>query len=131
MGLAVTSAAPISLTAAKLAFQIGLCAGSNDFAPCGDLRFAMHPAAAFVVVAAGLASGLVWAAFSKRQDEMFNRIQNWALGVAGAWTCAATLVWSMLSWGGILPMLQLWAAALLFVHLLLIFWFVAVWRWVS
>jgi len=45
-------------------------------------------------------SAFAWWRFSRNQDEMFNRIQNYALAQAGGWTFAFIFIWWLLSLGG-------------------------------
>lgn len=84
--------------------------------------------AVFGIVAAMLAAWL-WHRFSLRQDEMFNHVQNWTLGMAGAWTCVASTVWSVLATASLAMPMPSTAPAMLFAGTTLAFWFVAVRKW--
>ena len=130
MALAFVATFPVSLSLGRLAYTVGECVGSGDWHRCADATTpALSPFLAVLGTVCGIVSGILWARFSKRQDEMFNRVQNWALGAAGAWTGAAMMVCSILALGGLLPEVPLWSGALLYVLLLLVFWWVAVRRW--
>lgn len=86
-----------------------------------------------VLAVAGIAmavlSAWLWYRFSLRQDEMFNRVQNWAIGMSGAWTCVVLTVWSVLASVSLAMPMPSAAPAMLFAGTLLIFWFVAVRKW--
>ena len=73
-----------------------------------------------------LVSLFAWWRFSLRQDELFNRIQNQALGHAGAWTLTLAACWWTLWLGGWVPDLPLGVVVLGGCTLLLLFWFRAV-----
>ncbi len=81
--------------------------------------------AAFLLLALSL---FAWWRFSLRQDELFNRVQNQALGQAGAWTLLIASCWWILGLGGWVPDLPLGVFVLGGFLLLLIFWFRAVRR---
>lgn len=74
-------------------------------------------------------SALAWWRFSRNQDEMFNRIQNYAIAQAGGWAFAFAFVWWILWLGGWLGPLSLTILVILGTVLLLGFWFYAVRRW--
>ena len=76
-----------------------------------------------------LLSAVLWWRFSLRQDEMFNRVQNWALGMSGAVTSAVLAGWALLSLGGLLPPVTPLPLILGFWSAMAIFWLVAVRRW--
>lgn len=80
-------------------------------------------------LACAVISALVWWRFSLRQDEMFNRVQNYALGCASAWTIAAASAWWFLQRAGQAPPLPVEAWLLLAYALVCLFWFRAVRRW--
>jgi multisubunit Na+/H+ antiporter MnhG subunit len=84
----------------------------------------MLAAALFAVV-----SAFAWWRFSRNQDEMFNRIQNYAIAQAGGWTIAFVGLWWMLWLGAWLPALHLTAIVVIAVALLTGFWFYAVRKW--
>jgi hypothetical protein len=133
----VTSAVPGLLAGfwlGEYAFQLGFRLGSGGKAADTTLWDTISASpwfGAFVLFAAACAvvSGIAWWRFSRRQDEMFNRVQNYAIGQAGAWSLAAASLWWMLSLGGFVGPLPLgW-----FIHfsllLVVLFWFQAVRRW--
>lgn len=133
----VTSAVPGLLAGfwlGEYGYRFGYRLGSGGKAPNATtwdsiLAWPWFPAFVLFAAACAVVSGIAWWLFSKRQDEMFNRVQNYAIGQAGAWSLAAAALWWMLSLGGWVGLLPLgW-----FVHgaliLLLIFWFRAVRRW--
>jgi hypothetical protein len=76
-----------------------------------------------------LVSAFAWWRFSRRQDEMFNRIQNHALGCGCGWAVAGATIWWFLEKARLVPALptEAWLAAALF--LVCGFWFHAVRRW--
>ena len=76
-----------------------------------------------------LISGIAWWRFSLRQDEMLNRVQNYALGHAGSWSLAAATLWWLMELGGWLGEFPLGLFVLLGYGLILFFWFRAVRRW--
>lgn len=84
---------------------------------------------ALLCVAAALASAWLWYKFSRRQDEMFNHVQNWTLGMSGAWTCVLATTWMLLAKAALLPPISGPAIASVFALLACLFWFVAVRRW--
>ncbi len=79
--------------------------------------------AAFLLL---LVSLFAWWRFSVRQDELFNRIQNYALGHAGAWTLVIAAAWWVLSLGGWVGTLPLGIVVTGGLALTLAFWFYAV-----
>jgi len=84
---------------------------------------------AVVGIAMAVLSAWLWYRFSLRQDEMFNRVQSWTLGMSGAWTCVVLTVWSVLASVSLAMPVPSAAPAMLFAGALLIFWFVAVRKW--
>ncbi|HEV2746996.1 MAG TPA: hypothetical protein VGW34_06820 [Allosphingosinicella sp.] len=87
------------------------------------------PILAVAGIAASLLAAWLWYSFSLRRDEMFNRVQNWALGMAGAWTCVIATLWHILERVALASPLTVPAVALLFAVSTGLFWFVAVRRW--
>src|SRR3546814_7819825 len=88
------AAVPIGVMFSNAGYILGRCIGSGDWSPCEKLNLTVHPALAILITFCAIISALLWMRFSARQDEMFNRVQNWSIGMAGAWTAAATLVWT-------------------------------------
>jgi hypothetical protein len=74
-------------------------------------------------------SAFAWWRFSRNQDEMFNRIQNYAIAQAGGWTFALAFLWWLLSLGSWLPALPLTAWIVTGTALLIGFWYRGVRRW--
>ncbi len=86
--------------------------------------YAMLASALLAVV-----SAFAWWRFSRNQDEMFNRIQNYAIAQAGGWTIAFATIWWLLWLGGWVAALPLTAIVIVALLLLIGFWFVAVRKW--
>jgi hypothetical protein len=127
---------PMGAAAAVWSYSLGLRLGSGGKA--GDAPQGAGAALlasdifAYAMVAATLlaiVSAFAWWRFSRNQDEMFNRIQNYALAQAGGWTIAFVTLWWMLWLGGWLPQLQLTAIVILAFALVTGFWFFAVRKW--
>ena len=129
IALALVASFPLGIAVGRYSYGLGTCVGSGDWSRCANAEVTLSPQLAVLGIVCAIASGALWARFSVRQDEMFNRVQNWALGMGGAWTCAAIALWAMLELGGLLPSLSLVAAPLLFLVLVSVFWWVAVRRW--
>lgn len=102
--------------------------GERLVVPNGALLTA-EPWMAWVTLGFGIVSALLWWRFSLRQDEMFNRIQNHALGRAGGWSMAVLCVWIAAAAGGMLPYPAALGIVGTFVVLLCAFWSAAVRRW--
>jgi hypothetical protein len=83
---------------------------------------------AFVILCS-LVSGIAWWRFSLRQDELFNRVQNEAIGRGGAWCLAAAATWWMLSIPGWVGAFPLGGLVILGLFLVIAFWFRAAARW--
>lgn len=127
------SALPVSLLAGDWAYRFGFRVGSGGEPPPTALEpflqselFAMGMLVAAILAAV---SAFAWWQFSRNQDEMFNRIQNYALGQAGAWTLAFAVLWWLLWLGRWVAPLSLTIVVLVGTALLLGFWFHAVRRW--
>ena len=129
MLFALLGGLPLGFGAWELGYAHGRCAGAGDWQPCAELGLTVPPLLAVIAAVCAVLSAIFWARLSARQDEMFNRVQNWSLGMGGAWTGAAVLFWSILALGGVVPWVPVWTAGLLFVGLSTVFWFVAVRRW--
>lgn len=118
-GLAAVAGAMFGVVMKPVEQQFGL-----EIAP-------LRPVLAPIGVAFALASAWLWFLFSKRQDEMFKRVQNWAIGMAGAWTCATVGFWVVLARTQYLPPVSAGAVALCFAGATGVFWLLAVRKWVS
>ena len=128
------AALPIGLLSGEWGYNLGFRMGSGGREP--DIRgiaevIGPELLAGLMLAAAILAvvSAFAWWRFSRNQDEMFNRIQNYAVAQAGGWTFAFLFIWWMLSLGGWVGTLPLVAVVLLGTGLLIGFWFYAVRRW--
>ena len=113
----------------RLAYDLGRSAAKGE---------AVHSPANFIepyVVIAALAfmvlSGICWWRFSLRQDEMFNRVQNWAIGMGGGWMVAVLAPWSLLALAELVEPPSALTIVLVCISLPCLFWLVAVRRWAS
>jgi len=128
------AAVPIGVVASAWGYRMGFLLGSGGSEPndihaarlIGSDLYAYGMLAATVLA---IVSALAWWRFSRNQDEMFNRIQNYAIAQAGAWTFAFAFVWWLLWLGGWLGPLSLTSLVFLGTVLLFIFWIYAVRRW--
>jgi hypothetical protein len=124
----------VGLIAGGYAYQGGYRLGSGGkAAPRSHFEeLTAELTAPWVMLAAlafALVSAIAWWRFSLRQDELFNRIQNYALGQSCCWSVAAVSVWWFLERAGIVPALPLGLLLLLVMVLLYVFWFRAVRMW--
>lgn len=136
--LATVAAVPVGMVIGvpfgEILYQLGFYLGSDGGTPdprhLADLvesrayRYLVLAAFAFALV-----SGLAWWRFSLHQDELFNRIQNYAIGRAGGWSLAGATGWWLLSFGGWAGPFPLGLFVLASLALLLVFWFHAVHKW--
>lgn len=138
LSLASSGAAsiPLAIVAGVAAYDWGYrlghrLAGGHDAPPAAaqSTAIALAPSLAWLTVALGIVSALLWWRFSLRQDEMFNRVQNWALGMGGAWTCAILTCWSVLALVGAAPPVTPLSIIILVWAGLVGFWLAAVRRW--
>lgn len=120
--LAASAAATIPL--AMLRFSDAYLSRGVDVVP------PMQPWMAIWIIAFGTMSALLWWRFSLRQDELFNRIQTWTLGMSGTTFIIALAVWFLLERAGFAPPIADLRAVKLYLVLVLGFWFAAVRRWV-
>lgn len=128
------AAIPTAVICGDWAYKLGFRAGSGgrDAPDTGVSRLLASDLFAYATltsVVLTIVSGLAWWRLSRNQDEMFNRIQNYAIGQAGAWTFSAAFVWWLLALGGWAGPLPLAGLVALGTALLLAFWFQAVRRW--
>jgi hypothetical protein len=142
-GLSLAAALPagfaIGLMSGSYAYRIGywLASGGRAAPPAHFEEMlaeiapmsAILPVVMLVALGFALVSAFAWWRFSRRQDEMFNRIQNHALGCGSAWTIAAATTWWFIEQAGLLPPLPLGAWLALAYLLVCLFWFRAVRRW--
>ena len=128
------AAIPVGIAGGAWSYTLGFRLGSGgddlhdrltaDLMASGPFSYAMLAAALLTVV-----SAFAWWRFSRNQDEMFNRIQNYAIAQAGGWTIAFATLWWMLWLGGWLPPLHLTVLVIVAIALLTGFWFFAVRKW--
>lgn len=123
------SLAGLSLAAAGLApipsaWMIGFRAGKGE-----ALSVPLDGWIGWWTAGWGIVSLLLWWAMSRRQDEMFNRVQNWAIGMASSWAMFTLVIWAFLARANLAPMVSPAAIIMFFCLALFAFWFVAVKRW--
>jgi hypothetical protein len=137
-GLSLAAIVPpsflLGLVAGAYGVRLGYWFGSGGKAMpqahLDDLISGMTPPSAVLgALACVIVSALAWWRFSLRQDEMFNRIQNHALGHGCGWTVAALALWWFLENAGLVPALPVTAWLVLALLLVCGFWFRAVRRW--
>lgn len=128
------AAIPLGIVSGDWGYRFGFRLGSGGLEPpttgvtdllASDLFASMMLGALLFAVL----SVVAWWRFSRNQDEMFNRIQNYAIGQAGGWTFAFAFTWWLLSLGGWVGELPLTALVLTGTTLLIAFWFRGVRRW--
>ena len=127
------AAIPIAAAAAAWGYELGYRAGSGGLQP-GFTVGTVLSSALFAYAMLGsllfaLISAVAWWQFSRHQDEMFNRIQNYAIAQAGGWTFAFAFIWWLLELGGWVGALPLTGLVILGTALLIGFWLYAVRRW--
>ena len=83
--------------------------------------------AGFVLLA--LLSGFLWWRFSRLQDEMFHRIQNYSYGWGAAVTVAVLIVWGIANGATLAPPIDPFAPLLVFAIAKSFFWTRAVRAW--
>ena len=127
------AAAPLGMAAKAWSYELGYRVGSGGLGQASSsdsiLANDLFPYAMLGSALLALISAYAWWRFSRNQDEMFNRIQNYALGQAGGWTWALAFGWWTLSLGGWVPPLPLGWLILFGLALLFLFWFRGVRRW--
>lgn len=131
------AAIPIGVAAGSFGYRIGYrigyrwgSGGQNPHVEMADMMgsdlfaYGMLAAALLAVV-----SAIAWWRFSLNQDEMFNRIQNYAIAMACGWTFAIAFVWWMLWLGGWVAALSPTILVVIGTALLIGFWLFAVKKW--
>ena len=128
------AAMPIAIAAGDWGYNLGFRLGSGGMEPpttgatellASDLfAFLMLGSLLFTVI-----SAVAWWRFSRNQDEMFNRIQNYAIAQAGAWTFSLAFCWWLLSLGGWVDDLPVTVLIVTGTALLIAFWLHGVRRW--
>ncbi len=130
----ILAALPIGVLASDRGFRFGFRMGSGGMdAPASPITvFLASDLFAYLMLGSLLfsaISALAWWQFSRNQDEMFNRIQNYALAQAGGWTFALAFTWWLLWLGGWVGPLPLTILIVISTALLIAFWLYAVRRW--
>lgn len=123
--LVAAGLAPIPLSG-MLGFQLGHSLGSGT--PLAG--FTPAPWAILWMLVCAIVSGVLWWRFSLRQDELFNRVQNWALAMGGAWSATLLSIWALFDLADLAPPVSPLAIVGLFHGLVIVFWISAVRRWV-
>ena len=123
------AALPLGLAIGHWAHHFGLHLGSHDKVTSGTL--VLSPLSAAASIALITLSAILWWRFSMRQDELFNRMQNWALGMGAAWMLAGLFFWAILASANIVTPPYPLTIVVLVIALVPAFWFVAVRRWAS
>jgi hypothetical protein len=133
LGASAIGGALLGIGSTEGAYGLGYRLGSGGKAPPPTgITEAFGPAFPWLFVgsAVALSIGLVfWWLFSRRQDEMFNRVQNFAVGLSSTMTMALGMMWAMAAFGGALPAPSFLVLALIDLVLLTIFWVHAVRKW--
>lgn len=116
------------LFAAMAGVSGGIVARPTNYWFGYDLTRYLVPIAVYCLFTS-LASAWFWYRFSVAQDEMFNRIQNWSLGMAGAWTCCISAALLLAAKAGVIAQISAVDVATMFAIGVCIFWFIAVRKW--
>lgn len=128
LAAAVVAAAPLTVMLGSKSYAFGFALGSGGAWPSSVLPplpvWAVWWTLGFAVV-----SGALWHRFSLRQDEMFNRVQNWSYAMAGVWSATIYSVWALFDLADVLPPIPPGLILLIFSSLNLVFWVVAARRW--
>ncbi len=126
--LAGLSIVASGLAGALLGVPLGLEIAGGQSASLHWLS-SFTPFMAWGAVGLGVTSAVLWWRFSREQDEMFNRVQNWALGYASSWTMMVVTIWTILAFAGAAPPVSMGTILPLYLVALTVCWFVAVRRW--
>ncbi len=131
-GSSLVASGLAAIPAGRLAYQSGYGIGRRVGSGAGQLVVPNAPIdawAAWWMLGCAALSGLLWWAMSRRQDEMFNRVQNWALGMSSCWAMTSLVIWSVLASAGSVAPVSIPAILLFYVVAFMGFWFVAIKRW--
>ncbi len=122
---------PGAVTRRSYLFDLGYYVGSGGKWPvrAAETSASMLPWAAWWIVGCLAVSALLWWRLSVRQDELFNRIQNWAFAMGGAWSATLLSVWSIFDMADLASPITPAAVITVFAVAISVFWFVAVRRW--
>ena len=129
-GASAVAVLPLAQWLGEIGYRIGYRLGSGGLSPAGAAP-EMAEWAIWWLIGFGALSAVIWWRFSLRQDEMFNRVQNWALAMSGAVTALCLVVWSLLALVGRLPPVTALPTVILYIGSLLAFWYVAYRRWAA
>jgi len=113
----------------KAGYKMGSGRAADVLSPAQIVGASTFAIIMLIATALTIVSAIAWWRFSRNQDEMFNRIQNYAIAQGSAWTLAIAFLSWMLSLGGWLPPLPLEAFALGGVILVVAFWYRGVHKW--
>lgn len=128
IGASMAAVIPSASIGGDIAYRTGYRIGSGGQLSGYAVRDFTPMMAAWTIVF-GVITALLWWRFSLRQDEMFNRVQNWSIAMGAAWTLAATTVWMVLAAAGVAPAVVPIALVIGAAIAMTSFWMVAVRRW--
>lgn len=125
---------PIAIVGGEWGYKFGFRMGSGGMEPPATSITGLIASDFFAYLMLGslvltVISAIAWWRFSRHQDEMFNRIQNYAIAQAGGWTLALAFCWWLLSLGGWVGALPLTILVVIGTTLLIAFWLHGVRRW--
>lgn len=128
------AALPISIAWGDWVYGLGFRLGSGGLEPPTTGAAEMLTSSWFAYAMLGslllaVISAVAWWRFSRNQDEMFNRIQNYAIAQASSWTFAFVVLWWLLWLGGWVEPLSLTVITVIGMTLHIAFWFGAVRKW--
>lgn len=133
LAMAAIAALPLSLITADYGYRVGfkLGSGGTELRTSGipEIFGDVFPWLHLLAAVGMLISGIIWWLFSRRQDEMFNRVQNYAVGYSAAWTMGMAFLWWIASIGGLIPSPPFVVLAVVCLVLLTFFWLQAVRKW--
>ncbi len=135
MAAALAAVAPLpfqeSFVERTVFYELGYYLGSGGKWPAkvATPLPALEAWAALWIIGFSVVSALLWWRLSVRQDELFNRIQNWALAMGGVFSGTLLTVWSVLDFANIVSPATPLFIINSFVLSIGLFWFVAVRRW--
>lgn len=134
LAASIAAVAPATLSLGSHAYDFGYRLGYRAGGGSGKLTapevVSFSPVEACWLIAFSILSAFLWWRFSLRQDELFNRVQNWALGMAGAWSATLFSIWAVLDLGGLVAPVSPWAIIAIFYISICAFWLAGVRRWV-
>ena len=114
----------------RLGYQLGSGRAAQSPSHFAELSAELiTPTVVVVALICAMISAIAWWRFSVRQDELFNRIQNRALGYCGAWSVAAAAAWWFLELAELVGPLPLGWFLIAALGVLYYYWFSGVRRW--